>query len=317
METQTSNPRLAARRLGQSTSRKRRSEAIHAYIFMSPAILGLLLFTLGPMAASFLLSFTEYNIITDPEWIGIDNYVELFNDRLFWQSLRVSAIYSIVSVPLGLSVALALAILLNHKMRGMLIFRSVYYLPTVISGVGVAMLWRWLFNGDFGLINVLLRRVGIQGPNWLFDANWALAALIIASLWGIGGTMLIFLAGLQGIPQELYEAAEIDGAGRWRQFRSITLPMISHVTFFNLVLGVIGALQVFTDAYVMTGGGPNNATLFLSVYLYRHAFQFLHFGYAAAVAWILFLIVLALTLLVFKSSPLWVYYESERPGRNA
>ncbi|NWG21413.1 MAG: sugar ABC transporter permease [Chloroflexi bacterium] len=284
---------------------------------MSPAILGLLLFTLGPMAASLLLSFTEYNIITDPEWIGIDNYVELFNDRLFWQSLRVSAIYSIVSVPLGLSVALALAILLNHKMRGMLIFRSVYYLPTVISGVGVAMLWRWLFNGDFGLINVLLRRVGIQGPNWLFDANWALAALIIASLWGIGGTMLIFLAGLQGIPQELYEAAEIDGAGRWRQFRSITLPMISHVTFFNLVLGVIGALQVFTDAYVMTGGGPNNATLFLSVYLYRHAFQFLHFGYAAAVAWILFLIVLALTLLVFKSSPLWVYYESERPGRNA
>ncbi len=317
METQTSSPQLATGRLGRSTSRKRRSEAIHAYIFMSPAILGLLLFTLGPMAASLLLSFTEYNIITDPEWIGIDNYVELFNDRLFWQSLRVSAIYSIVSVPLGLSVALALAILLNHKMRGMLIFRSVYYLPTVISGVGVAMLWRWLFNGDFGLINVLLRRVGIQGPNWLFDANWALAALIIASLWGIGGTMLIFLAGLQGIPQELYEAAEIDGAGRWRQFRSITLPMISHVTFFNLVLGVIGALQVFTDAYVMTGGGPNNATLFLSVYLYRHAFQFLHFGYAAAVAWILFLIVLALTLLVFKSSPLWVYYESERPGRNA
>jgi len=317
LETQTSSPQLATGRLGRSTSRKRRSEAIHAYIFMSPAILGLLLFTLGPMAASLLLSFTEYNIITDPEWIGIDNYVELFNDRLFWQSLRVSAIYSIVSVPLGLSVALALAILLNHKMRGMLIFRSVYYLPTVISGVGVAMLWRWLFNGDFGLINVLLRRVGIQGPNWLFDANWALAALIIASLWGIGGTMLIFLAGLQGIPQELYEAAEIDGAGRWRQFRSITLPMISHVTFFNLVLGVIGALQVFTDAYVMTGGGPNNATLFLSVYLYRHAFQFLHFGYAAAVAWILFLIVLALTLLVFKSSPLWVYYESERPGRNA
>ncbi len=315
MDTPHTQPRLSVQRPARRASRRQRIEALNAYIFMAPAILGLLLFTLGPMAASFLLSFTEYNILTDPRWNGLANYEKLFNDKLFWQSLRVSAIYSIVSVPLGLTVALGLALLLNHKMRGIMVFRSVYYLPTVISGVGVAMLWRWLFNGDFGIINILLRGVGIRGPNWLFDETWALAALIIASLWGVGGTMLIFLAGLQGIPQELYEAAEIDGAGRWRQFTSITLPMISHVTFFNLVLGVIGALQVFTDAYVITGGGPNNATLFLSVYLYRHAFQYLNFGYAAAVAWVLFLIVLALTLLVFKSSPLWVYYESERPGR--
>jgi multiple sugar transport system permease protein len=197
-------------------------------------------------------------------------------------------------------------------MRGIYTLRSSYYLPTVISGVGVALLWRWIFNGQYGVLNTLLRNIGIKGPNWLLDENWALTALIITSVWGVGGTMLIFLAGLQGIPAEINEAAEIDGAGKWEQFRYITLPMISHVTFFNLVLGIIGALQVFTDAYVITGGGPNNSTLFIAVYLYRHAFQFLNFGYAAALAWVLFLIVMVLTIFVFRSSPLWVFYESER-----
>jgi multiple sugar transport system permease protein len=290
-------------------------EALHGYVFMSPAILGLLIFTLGPIIISLFLSFTDYNIITDPEWVGLDNYAEMFQAPLFWQALRVSAIYSVASVPLGLALSLGLAVLLNHAMRGIMVFRSLYYMPTVISGVGVAMLWRWLFNAEFGVINVLLGKVGIQGPAWLLDANWALPALIITSLWGIGGTTLIFLAGLQGIPYELYEAAEIDGAGSWSQFRSITLPLISNVTFFNLVLGIIGALQVFTDAFVITRGGPNHATLFLSVYLYQHAFQYLNMGYAAAIAWFVFVIVMLLTLMVFKSSPLWVYYESERQGR--
>lgn len=290
-------------------------EAFHAYVFMAPAILGLLLFTVGPVIASLFLSFTEYNILTAPEWIGPQNYVELFQDPLFWQSLRVSAIYSIVSVPLGLMLALGLAVLLNHKMRGSLLFRSIYYLPTVISGVGVAMLWRWLFNSEFGIINILLGNIGIKGPAWLVDQNWALVALIITSLWGIGGTTLIFLAGLQGIPEELYEAAEIDGAGRWNQFLSITLPLLSNVTFFNLVLGIIGALQVFTDAFVITRGGPNHATYFLAMYLYDHAFRYLNMGYASAVAWVMFLIVMVLTMLVFKSSPLWVFYESERQGK--
>jgi len=287
---------------------------LHAYVFMSPAILGILIFTLGPVIASLFLSFTEYNIITDPQWVGLANYTELFQERLFWQAFRVSAIYSVVSVPLNLGFALGLAVLLNHKMRGMMIFRSVYYLPTVISGVGVAMLWRWLFNSEFGLINVLLAKVGISGPAWLLDEQWALSALIITSMWSVGGTTLIFLAGLQGIPQELYEAAEIDGAGRWSQFRSITLPLLSNVTFFNLVLGIIGALQVFTDAFVITRGGPNQATLFLAVYLYQHAFLYLNMGYASAIAWFMFLLVMVLTLLVFKSSPLWVFYESERKG---
>ncbi|HMP39403.1 MAG TPA: sugar ABC transporter permease [Roseiflexaceae bacterium] len=178
------------------------------------------------------------------------------------------------------------------------------------------MLWRWLFNAEFGIINVLIGFTGLRGPAWLTDPNWALTALIITSLWGVGGTTLIFLAGLQGIPQELYEAAEIDGANRLMQFRNITLPLISHVTFFNLVLGIIGALQVFTDAFVITGGGPNNATLFLAIYLYRHAFLFLNMGYAAALAWVMFIIVMILTLLVFRSSPLWVFYESERQGKS-
>jgi multiple sugar transport system permease protein len=290
-------------------------EAFHAYVFMSPAILGLLLFTLGPVVASLLLSFTEYNILTPPEWIGFENYSAMLQEPLFWQALRVSAIYSVASVPLGLALALGLAVLLNHKMRGIMVFRSMYYLPTVISGVGVAMLWRWLFNAEFGVINVLLGNIGIRGPAWLLDENWALPALIITSLWGVGGTTLIFLAGLQGIPQELYEAAEIDGAGRWSQFRSVTLPLLSNVTFFNLVLGIIGALQVITDAFVITRGGPNHATTFLSVYLDQHAFQYLNMGYASAIAWFMFLLVMVLTLLVFKSSPLWVFYENERRGK--
>jgi multiple sugar transport system permease protein len=296
----------------QRQTRRWNREAFHAYVFMLPAILGLLFFTLGPVLASLWLSFTEYNILTPPRWIGIENYTQMFQERLFWQALRVSAIYSVVSVPLGLALSLGLAVLLNHGMRGMLVFRSIYYMPTVISGVGVAMLWRWLFNAEFGVINVLLGRVGIQGPAWLLDEQWALSALIITSIWGLGGTTLIFLAGLQGIPQELYEAADIDGAGRWSQFRKITLPLISNVTFFNLVLGIIGALQVFTDAFVITRGGPNHATLFLSVYLYQHAFQYLNMGYASAIAWFIFIVVMLLTLLVFRSSPLWVYYESGR-----
>jgi multiple sugar transport system permease protein len=292
-----------------------RAEAINAYVFMSPVILGLLLFTLGPMIISLALSFSDYNLLNDFKLIGVGNYTKLLNEELFWQSLKISAIYSAVSVPLGLTIALFLAILLNKKIRGIYVFRSMYYLPTVISGVGVAMLWKWIFNGKHGIINNLLGMVGVKGPNWLLDEQWALVALIITSVWGVGGTMLIFLAGLQGIPYELMEAAEIDGANRWSQFRHITLPLLSNVTFFNLVLGIIGALQYFTDAFVITGGGPNNATLFIAVYLYRHAFQYLNFGYAAAISWVLFLIVMLLTLLVFRSSPMWVFYESERKAK--
>jgi multiple sugar transport system permease protein len=291
-------------------------EAIECYLFILPMVLGLLLFYLGPMIASLYFSLTSYNMLTSPEWVGLQNYQDLLADDKFWKSLRVTSIYSGVSVPLVLALALAMALLLNQKFRGVTFFRAVYYLPTVMSGVAVATLWRWIFNTDYGVLNLLLEKIGIRGPAWLSTEEWAMPALILTSLWTAGGSMLIFLAGLQGIPADLYEAAEIDGAGIWNRFRNITLPLLSHVTFFNLVLGIIGALQVFTEAFVLTRGGPNDSTLLLSVYLYRNAFQFLKMGYASAIAWAMFVIVLALTLLVFKSAPMWVHHqETQEEGR--
>lgn len=299
----------------QSRISIRTREAIECYLFILPAVLGLLIFYIGPMIASFVLSLTDYDLLRPPEFVGLDNYREMAEDDLFWKSLRVTAIYSTVSVPLVMALGLFLAVLLNQKVRGTTFFRSVFYLPTVISGVAVAMLWRWIFNDEYGILNLLLDKVGIRGPGWLIDDQWALTALIMTSVWTAGGTMLIFLAGLQAIPAELYEAAELDGASRWRRFWTVTFPMLSNVTFFNLVLGIIGALQVFTEAFVLTNGGPNNSTLLLPVYLYRQAFQYLEMGYASAVAWVMFLIVFVLTLIVFRSAPLWVHYQSEGDDR--
>jgi multiple sugar transport system permease protein len=303
-----------------TTARRRRisgrtREAIECYIFMSPVILGLLLFYLGPMIASLYFSFTDYNMLSAAEWVGFQNYRDLIDDDIFWKSLRVTVMYSAISVPLVLILALALALLLNQKFTGVTAFRTIYYLPTVMSGVAIATLWKWIFNTDYGILNLLLEKVGIRGPAWLTDESWAIWALIMTSLWTAGGSMLIFLAGLQSIPADLYEAAEIDGAGAWNRFRNITIPLLSHVTFFNLVLGIIGALQVFTEAFVMTEGGPNNSTMLLSVYLYRNAFEYLKMGYASALAWVMFLIVLALTLVVFRSAPMWVHYQETQEGK--
>ena len=301
-----------------ATSRSKLSirarEAIDCYIFILPAVLGLLLFWIGPMLASLWFSFTEYDMLSSPKWVGFDNYNTLIHDDLFWKSLKTTAIYSGVSVPLVLFTSLGLALLLNQRLPGITAFRMVYYLPTVMSGVAIATLWRWIFNPDFGVLNILLSKIGIQGPAWLASETWALPALILTSLWTVGGSMVIFLAGLQDIPGDLYEAAALDGAGTWNQFRNITFPLLSHVTFFNLVLGIIGALQVFTEAFVMTKGGPNNSTLLLSLYLYRNAFQFLKMGYASAIAWAMFLIVMLLTLLVFRSAPFWVHYQESQEG---
>jgi multiple sugar transport system permease protein len=302
-------------RYGALTVEKRRRisgrtrEAIECYIFMLPVILGLLLFYLGPMIASLYFSFTGYDMLSAAEWVGLQNYQDLASDDIFWKSLRVTVMYSVISVPAVLALALFLALLLNQKFKGVTFFRTVFYLPTVMSGVAVATLWKWIFNTDFGILNLLLDKIGIRGPAWLVEDEWAIWALILTSLWTVGGSMLIFLAGLQSIPADLYEAAEIDGAGTWSKFRNITVPLLSHVTFFNLVLGIIGALQVFTEAFVLTEGGPNNSTLLLSVYLYRNAFEFLKMGYASAIAWVMFMIVLVLTLAVFKSAPMWVHYQ--------
>jgi multiple sugar transport system permease protein len=293
----------------------RAREAIEGYLFMAPAVIGFALFTLFPMLASLALSFTEYDLLSPPEWIGLENYRRMVTDEFFWQSLRVTTTYAVIGLPLGLICALGVAMLMNQEVPGITLWRTVYVLPSVLSGVSVAILWRWIFNPEFGLLNTLLGYVGIDGPNWLGTTTWALPSLIIIGLWGIGGSMLIYLAGLQGIPTELYEAVEIDGGNALTKFRHITLPMLSPVILFNLVVGLIGAFQYFTDAYVLTRGGPQNSTLFYLLYLYRNAFTYFEMGYASALAWTLFMIVLVLTIAVFRTTPMWVHYEGERGRR--
>ncbi|HHY09030.1 MAG TPA: sugar ABC transporter permease [Firmicutes bacterium] len=291
----------------------RRLEALEGYLFISPWLLGFLFFTAGPLLASFLMSFTRWNIVTQPRWVGLDNFSEIFlDDPLFKQSLKVTFIYTVFSVPLQLAVGLALSLLLNKKLRAMNLYRTIFYLPSVISGVAVSMMWLWVFNKDFGVLNQFLGLFGISGPNWLGHPYWALPSLIFMKLWGVGSTTIIYLAGLQNIPPYLYEAATIDGASKWKQFWRITLPMLSPTMFFLMVMEMISAFQAFTQGYVMTQGGPMRATYFYVLYLYNEAFGHLNMGYGAALAWILALIILAFTMMVFKSSPLWVFYEAER-----
>ncbi len=299
------------RRPSRARFRARR-EAIECYLFISPVCVGLLAFTIGPILASLYFSFTEYNIIRAPQWVGLGQFRALVTDELFWQSLKVTGLYVVLHLPLSLVLALGIALLMNQQVRGIVFFRTVYYLPSVISGVAVALLWMWIFNPEFGILNTLLSFVHIQGPAWLFDEHWSLPAIALMSLWGVGGSMLIYLAGLQGIPSELYEAAEIDGASRGHRFWFITLPLLSTVILFNLVIGLIASFQEFTPAYVMTRGGPNFSTLFYNYYLYENAFEYLYMGYASAMAWVLLVIVLILTLLVFKSSPMWVFYQERQ-----
>ncbi len=293
----------------------RHREAIAFYILASPWIIGFLVFTLGPMLYSIVISFMRYEVITPPVFIGLANYdTLLFHDALIWQSLKVTALYAVGSVVIGMIAAFFVALLMNQQIPGIYIFRTIYYLPSSISGVPVALLWMWIFNPEFGILNTALRFFGIQGPQWLFDPNWVIPAFIIMSLWGIGGGMVIFLASLQGIPQHLYEAAELDGAGALTKLLNVTLPMISPVILFNLVMSIIGSMQTFTQAFVMTQGGPANASLFYVLYLYRNAMTYFKMGYGSAMAWLLLVIILALSGLVLRSSPLWVYYEGEMRG---
>jgi multiple sugar transport system permease protein len=297
-------------------TRQAKREAWEGIAFASPWLLGFVLFTAGPMVASFLLSFTRWNGITpvhDLRWTGGDNYVRLlYHDPSFAKAFRNTAFYALVSVPLGLGGALCMALLLNQRVRGMSIFRTIFYLPSVVSGVATSMLWLWLFNPSFGGVNWVLHLLRLPEPGWLTDESTAIWVFILMSVWGLGNTMLITLAGLQEVPEHLYEAASLDGAGSLTRFRHVTLPMLSPTLFFNLVMGIIGSFQVFTSAYVMTGGGPNEATLFYVLYLYQKAFEQFQMGYASAMAWVLFAIVLALTLLVIRSSKSWVYYEGVR-----
>lgn len=294
-------------------SKKNRKETLTFYLLISPWLFGFVVFILGPLVISLFLSFMRWDLLTAPKWIGLGNYVRLFSkDPLFYQSLKVTFVYSLFSVPLGLIISLVVAIMLNKIKRGVKIFRTIYYIPVVVSGVAVMVLWSYIFNPQIGLINEILSVFGIQGPGWIFDPKWALPSLIIMSLWGIGGTVIIWLAGLSGVNEQLYEAAQIDGANRFQQFCNVTVPALTPTIFFNLIMGIIGALQTFGQAYVMTNGGPQNSTLFYNFYLWEKAFKDFEMGYASALAWVLFAIIFILTLLVFKSSNMWVHYESER-----
>ncbi len=282
------------------------------FIFILPWLLGFIFFTAGPMIASLVLSFTRYDLSTI-HFVGTKNYERiLFDEPLFWKSLQVTVTYAFFSVPLGIAGSLALALMLNQKVAGERIFRTLFYLPSLVPSVASALLWSWIFNADNGLLNYTLGLFGWGGVEWLADEKYTLGAFVVMSLWGIGGgRMIIFLAGLQGISESYYEAARLDGASAWRQFRNVTLPLLSPVMFFNLILGVIGAFQVFTQAYIMTAGGPNNATYFYALAIFRNAFEYFKLGKASALAWILFLILMGITALQFWASKRWVHYEGE------
>lgn len=309
------------------------------YILILPWVIGFLLFTAGPMIASIALSFTDYDLVS-AKYVGINNYGELvwqknvhggYGDERFWHSLWNTFYYTLFAVPLGLTGSLQLAMLLNQKIKGIAFFRTVYYLPSLVPAVASSLLWIWILQPDTGLLNQGLQWVfdtwpfeqlekligSFRGsafqlgtPRWLSDADWSKPSLVLMSLWGIGGSrMIIFLAGLQGISDQYYEAATIDGAGTWGKFRHVTLPLITPVIFFNLVLGIIGAFQTFTQAFIMTNGGPQDSTLMYALYLYRCAFEYFQMGKASAMAWILFILLLVFTMIQFNRSKKWVHYE--------
>jgi multiple sugar transport system permease protein len=295
-----------------------RRDAIDGYLFVLPWILGFLLFTAGPMLASLGLVFVDWDLLTPPTWAGTANVERLWSDRLVGLSLVNTGYYTFLSVPLRLVVALAGAMLLNASVRGLPFFRTAFYLPAVLPLVGSAILWLWLMNPQIGLFNMGLSALGLPRLQWLWDPALSKPSLILISLWATGNVMVIFLAGLQGVPQGLYEAAEIDGAGAWDKFRHVTVPMISPTILFNLVIGIIFAFQVFGIVYLMTGtggqqaGGPNNSTLMTVVYLYRVAFEQFKMGYGSALAWVLFAVILIFTLIQLKLSDSWVYYEGKK-----
>ncbi|HHX45460.1 MAG TPA: sugar ABC transporter permease [Chloroflexi bacterium] len=293
-------------------SRRVRREALEGYLWISPWLVGLLIFTAGPILVSLFLGFTTYKIGGTPEWVGLENYrYAFFDDKLFWPSLGRTGYYAVFTVILGISGSLLLAILLDKVVRARALYRAMYYLPSLTPAVATAILWKWLLHPQVGLVNDLLRHIGIKGPGWLTSTTWAIPSMILISLWGSvgGGRMIIFLAGLQGVPTELYEAADIDGASPRHKFWRITIPMISPTILFNLVLGVIGSFNVFTLSYVATEGGPNYATWFYMLHLYYNAFSFFQMGYASSLAWILFIIVMVLSFVQIKTSQRWVYYD--------
>lgn len=281
------------------------------YAFISPFILGFILWLLIPMLVSVWLVTREWDLITPPRFAGLANIQRLARDPMFFQSLKVTAYYACVSVPLSMTIAFLAALLMNSKVPGINVFRTIYYMPSIVPAVAVAVMWSWILNTQFGLLNHFLQSLAGVKIRWLQDPKWAMPALMLMSFWSFGTTMVIYLAGLQGIPNVYYEAAEMDGAGRLSKLRHVTIPLMSPQIFFTLIMGIIGSFQTFTAGYLMTGGGPENATLFYVLYLYRNGFRFFKMGYAATLAWVLFFVILGLTAMVFRGVGRRVYYAAD------
>lgn len=291
----------------------RRNDTRNGLLFAAPWLIGFVLFIAYPIAASLYYSFCAYDAIRPPQWVGLQNYQRLFTeDDLFWKSLWNTLYMGIFGLPIGLAASLGVALLLNQKIKGIAFYRTLYYLPSITPVVATSILWLWLLNPQIGLINVALGKLGVANPPaWLNDPFWAKPALILMGLWGVGGGMVIYLAALQDVPVALYEAAALDGATPWHQFRHVTLPMLSPVILFNLIMGLIGSFQYFTQAYVMTSGGPQDSTMFYALHLFNRAFLDFKMGYASAMAWVLFVVTLIGAAIVFRTSARWVYYAGE------
>ncbi len=288
----------------------RKVESINGYLFALPYILGFLALTAYPVLYSFYLSFTNYSVLKSPQWVGIENYRELLTDDVFHTAIKNTFIYMLTAVPLGTVMAIQLALLLNTKVRGMAFYRTLFFIPSLVPLIATAMLWMWVFNGEYGLLNDGLRRIGVTAPNWMGDPAWAKWTLVIMAVWGTGNAMVIYLAGLQDIPQNLYEAADLDGASPWKKTKAVTLPMLSPVIMFNGIMGMIGGLQQFALPYVMfPGGAPARSTLFVSMYLFDNAFNNQRMGFASAIGWVMFIITLILTLTALKVSDKFVVYD--------
>lgn len=296
--------------LGSGLTMKQR-EAIAGYVAISPWMIGFLVLAAGPILASFGFMFTKWELITPPEWIGLNNFRRLLGDPLVPKALWNTFFYTVLSVPLNLIAALFAASLLNVRVKGSNIYRALIYLPSQMPVAATAILWFFIFSPTYGLANGVLGWFGIEPQGWLWDSQLVKPALVIMAVWNVGVAMIIFLAGLQGVPEALYEAAMIDGAGAWKRFRHVTLPMISPTILFNLIMGIIGSFQVFTQVYIMTGGGPGNASLMLVLHIYNNAFAAFKMGYASVLAWVLFCIVMILTAIQFRLSRKWVFYEGE------
>lgn len=288
-----------------------RKEELAFYLFISPWIIGFLLFDAGAIFASFAISFTNWSALSTPSFTGVENYTKLINDSLFYKAMGNSLYYGLGSVGLGTIVSFLLALLLNQDVKGMALFRTIFYLPSVVSGIAVAILWIMILHQDFGLINSFLAFFGIKGPGWLVQPEWAMPSLILMSLWSAGGAMVIYLAGLQSVPTHLYEAAEIDGADTFQKFWNVTVPMMSPVILYNLIVGFIASIQGFVLVYIMTNGGPANATLVYGLYIYRTAFINFQMGYASALAWVLLVVIIIITVIQFTVARYWVYYEGD------